>query len=82
MDKHSLSPLNPGDLLLEWRKRADWLHEYGDPNSARLWRLAAVELERAPEAFGAEALTLAEAASMTGYTPSYIGKLVTAGVSL
>ncbi len=38
--------LIPGDLPALWRRRADFLHEYGDPNSARLWMLAAVELER------------------------------------
>ncbi len=41
--------IRPADLLLLWQQRGDFLHEYGDPNSARLWRLAAVELERAPE---------------------------------
>jgi hypothetical protein len=45
--------LIPGDLVALWQQRADFLHEYGDPNSARLWRIAAVELERALEAFGA-----------------------------
>jgi len=60
MDHLSLPSLNPGDLLLQWQTRADWLQQYGDPNSARLWRLAAVELEHALEAFGAEALTVTE----------------------
>ena len=71
--------LIPGDLPALWRQRADFLHEYGDPNSARLWMLAAVELERALEAFGAEKLTLAEAANVSGYSASYIGKLVASG---
>jgi hypothetical protein len=77
--KSARSTLNPHDLLLQWQARADWLQQYGDPNSARLWRLAAVELERALEAFGAEALTVAEAAQVTGYSPGYIGKLIASG---
>src|ERR1051326_7715736 len=77
--KSARSTLNPHDLLLQWQARADWLQQYGDPNSARLWRLAAVELERALEAFGAEALTDAEAAQGTGYSPGYIGKLIASG---
>ena len=68
-----------GELPPLWRRRADYLQQFGDPNSARLWMLAAVELERALEAFGAETLTLAEAASATGYSPGYIGKLIAAG---
>jgi hypothetical protein len=35
------------DLPAVWRERADWLREYGDPNSARLWQSAARELEDA-----------------------------------
>jgi len=34
--------------------------QFGDPNSARLWRTAAVELERALKAFGEQTLTVAE----------------------
>src|SRR3989442_12016901 len=71
--------IRPADLLRLWQQRADFLQQFGDPNSAWLWRLAAVELGRALETFGAETLTLAEAASVSGYTPSYIGKLVASG---
>jgi hypothetical protein len=42
----------PGDLLALWRERAAFLQQYGDPNSARLWQLAARELERALTAPG------------------------------
>ena len=35
------------DLLVQWRERARFLAEYGDPNSARLWHLASTELELA-----------------------------------
>jgi len=51
-------PIRPADLIAAWQQRADYLHQFGDPNSARLWRTAAVELERGLEAFGAETLTL------------------------
>ncbi len=84
---YTMSPLRPpasasvrpADLLRLWNERADFLQEYGDANGARLWRLAAVELERALEAFGAEALTLAEAEQVSGYSARYIGKLIAAG---
>ena len=69
----------PADLLALWQQRADYLHQFGDPNSARLWRTAAVELERALEAFGAETLTLTEAAQATGYSPDYIRQQIAAG---
>lgn len=71
--------LIPGDLPAPWRQRADFLQQYGDPDSARLWMLAAAELERALEAFGAETLTLAQAASATGYSANYLSKQIAAG---
>ena len=46
----------PLDLPAEWRKRADTLREYGDPNHARLWDLAATELEKALATYGEETL--------------------------
>ena len=73
------SSIRPSDLLQLWQQRADYLQQFGDPNSARLWRLAAVELERALEAFGAETLTVAEAANATGYSPGYLSKQIAAG---
>src|SRR5690348_1169996 len=73
------SSIQPGDLLRAWNERADYLHAYGDPNAARLWRTAAVELERALKEFGAEPLTLADAAQLTGYSPDYIRKQIAAG---
>ena len=50
-----------GDLPALWRARAETLSTYGDPNSARLWNIAATELERAMESSAAETLTVAEA---------------------
>ena len=69
----------PGDLPALWRERADFLLEYGDPNSARLWQLAALELERAMKVFGEQTLSLVEAARESGYTPDHLGALVKRG---
>ena len=38
---------SPGDLPAQWRDRAEFLSDFGDPNSARLWLLAAMELDQA-----------------------------------
>ncbi len=37
---HDHTP-SPGALSTTWRKRAQFLSDFGDPNSARLWQLAA-----------------------------------------
>jgi hypothetical protein len=69
----------PGDLPALWRERAETLRAYGDPTSARLWNIAADELERALELFAAETLTVTEAARESGYTADHIGSLVKRG---
>lgn len=69
----------PGDLPAVWRERAETLRTYGDPNSARLWDIAAVELERAMELFGQETLSLTEAARECGFTADHLGALVKRG---
>jgi len=79
MDREPASSIRPADLLRVWNERADFLHQYGDPNSARIWRTAAVELEHALQAFGAETLTLAAAAKVSGYSPDSIRKQIAAG---
>src|SRR2546427_6900031 len=79
MDGSPAAPIRPADLIAAWQQRADYLHQFGDPTSARLWMLAAVELERALEAFGAETLTLDAAAQVSGYSPDYIRKQIAAG---
>jgi hypothetical protein len=66
----------PGDLPALWRARAETLSTYGDPNSARLWNIAATELERAMESADAETLTVAEAARISGYSAAYLGSLI------
>ncbi len=75
-DDHTPSP---GDLSTTWRQRAQYLSDFGDPNSARLWQLAAAELDQALQALGEETLTLVEAAAVSGYTADHIGSLVRSG---
>jgi hypothetical protein len=69
----------PGHLVALWRERAAFLQQFGDSNSARLWQLAAVELERALEALGEETLSLTEAARLSGFTADHLGSLVKQG---
>jgi hypothetical protein len=69
----------PGDLPALWRERAETLRTYGDPNSARLWDIAAVELERALEVFAGETLSLRDAARESGFTADHLGALVKRG---
>ncbi len=66
----------PGDLPTTWRERAAFLQQFGDPTSARLWQLAAVELEATLKAVGDETLTLVEAAALSGYSADHLGHLV------
>ena len=68
-----------GDLPALWRQRAETLRSFGDPNSARLWDIAAVEFERAQALFAAETLSLREAARECGYTSDHLGSLVKRG---
>jgi hypothetical protein len=70
---------HPASLLSKWRERAANLQQFGDPNSARLWQLAAVELEQALKALGEETLTLTEAAALSGYSADHLGWLVKHG---
>ena len=69
----------PGDLPDIWRQRAEFLKEYGDPSTGRLWQLAAVELDRALRVLGEETLTLVEAAALCGYSSDHLGSLVCKG---
>ncbi len=80
MGRHDYTPtLSPGDLPAQWRERAQFLSAYGDSSSARLWQLAATELDQALRALGAETLTLVEAAAMCGYSADHLGSLVRKG---
>ncbi len=78
MDKDPTKSV-PGDLPGQWRQRAQYLSDYGDPNIARLWQTAAAELDEALLTLGSETLTLVEAAKRCGYTADYLGSLVRKG---
>ncbi len=67
---------------MQWRRRAQFLDDYGDPNSARLWQLAAAELDEALRTLGEETLSLVEAAAVSNYTADHLGSLVRSGKML
>jgi hypothetical protein len=69
----------PDGLPARWKERAEYLRQFGDPSCAKLWELAASELQAALEASGEQALTLVEAAKLTGLTADYLGQLVRGG---
>jgi hypothetical protein len=69
----------PRNLSTTWRQRADFLRDYGDTNVARLWELAARELDAAVEAHGDGTLSLKEASRESGYTADHLGVLVKRG---
>ena len=74
------TPTSPGDLPTQWRQRAQLLREWGsDPHTARLWEMAAGELDHALGAGGDEALCLVEAAEESGYSADYLGSLIRRG---
>ena len=70
---------HPAGLLSAWRERAVYLEQFGDPTTARLWKLAAVELEHVLKAQGDETLTLVEAAALSGYSVDHLEWLVKKG---
>ena len=70
---------HPAALLTTWRERVAFLEQFGDPNSARLWLLAAAELERALASVAEQTLSLVEAARVSGYTSDYLGALIRHG---
>ena len=77
--EESTESLPPGDLPTLWRARAQFLSDFGDPNSGRLWGLAATELDQALRVLGAELLTLPQAAALCGYSADHLGSLVRKG---
>ena len=76
---HTYPPGPPSTLSTTWRERAELLANFGDPNCARIWQLAAQELDQALQAHGEERLTLAEAARESGYSQDHLGALVRRG---
>jgi hypothetical protein len=69
----------PDALPSEWRDRAQYLRDYGDSNTARLWELAAKELEAALTAHGQETLTLVQAAKLSGFTADHLSASIKKG---
>ena len=79
MEDYTPAESPPGALPAHWRRRAQFLTDYGDSNSGRLWVLAASELDAALRVLDAETLTLTQAAAACGYSVDYIGSLIRKG---
>ena len=75
-EEYNPAESTPGDLPGIWRERAEFLQDFRDPTSARLWLLAAVELDRSLQALGEETLSLVQGARESGYTSDHLGSLV------
>jgi hypothetical protein len=71
----------PGDLPERWRQHAATLRDLGggDSNVARIWELAAHELDESIRAQEDVTLNLREAARISGYCADHLGALVKAG---
>ena len=75
---HNQTP-GPSTLSTTWRERAELLANFGDPNCARLWQLAAQELDEVLRALGDEKLTLTQAARESGYSSDHLASLIRSG---
>jgi len=64
---------------VEWRARAEKLRAWGALDAARFWTLAADELEAWNLEHELEPLSLAAAADLSGYSATWLGKLITEG---
>jgi hypothetical protein len=71
--------VNPRDLGLHWRERAELLERYGARAAAEALRACASELEASVAIQDAEALTLAEAAVVSGYAVDSLARLIRTG---
>ena len=69
----------PSDLVVEWRNRAESFRRHGAEAVATTIQLLAAELEAALHAEQAEALTLTEAARVSGLSVDTIGRLIRQG---
>ena len=67
-------------MCIEWRSRAEKLRSWGALDAARFWTLAADELEAWHREHELEALPLTVAADESGYSASWLGKLISDGV--
>ena len=76
----SRAPSEPlAGLLARWRAECDVLRRRGATTQAEALESAAADLEAALTMAGAETVTLAEAARLSGYTPDTLGRMVRAG---
>jgi hypothetical protein len=66
-------------LSIEWRSRAEKLRGWGALDAARFWTLAADELDAWHQKHELEALSLTAAADVSGYSASWLSKLVSDG---
>ncbi len=66
-------------LAAQWEAEAETLARYKDERGAALCRLHAGELREAARASGEEVLSLAEAASFSGYSADHIRHMVASG---
>lgn len=64
----------PG-LVARWRARAEELRPYA-ASVARAFDAAAAELDAVLEAEAGEALTLPQAAAVSGYSADYLGRMI------
>lgn len=74
-----ITTIMPDSLPSTWRERANYLRQYGDSNTAKLWELAAQELEAALAAHGEETLTLVQAAKLSGFTADHLSASIKKG---
>jgi hypothetical protein len=66
-------------LSVEWRSRAEKLSAWGAADAARLWTLVADELDRWTEQHELEALPLGVASDESGYSTSWLSKMISDG---
>lgn len=71
--------MTPKALLVSWREDAEKLEQYGQETLAKACRRHADELEAALRSAADEALSLAQAARESGYSPDRLRHLVTEG---
>lgn len=62
-----------------WRARAANLAVWALPDAARVWQLAADELDQHERERALQTLTLAEAAEESGFSQSHLGRLLHEG---
>jgi len=71
--------MRPEELPTRWRDSAEELEGFGAAQQAQAVRRCAVELEESIRAAATEVLTVAEAATETGYSKDYLRQRVANG---